>query len=164
METVRLRKCFQEVRRWGRERRRSWKPSKVCSGLFTIYYLSKFSVSMHLSVGSSKPCCGNDSISEFRAQVKRFRNCSYSPSRLVFLSSRSAPLHRNGSRMTGCSVAWRHKEQLRTVLDYIGSTYSYFEKGCRKNVHATIPKGNMGYDQYTVLTTVTVGPTLVAFL
>ena len=28
--------------------------------------------------------------------------------------------------------------------------YSYFEKGCRKNVHATIPKGNMGYDQYTV--------------
>ena len=28
--------------------------------------------------------------------------------------------------------------------------YSYFEKGCRKNVHATIPKGNMGYDRYTV--------------
>ena len=28
--------------------------------------------------------------------------------------------------------------------------YSYFEKGCRKNVHATIAKGNMGYDQYTV--------------
>ena len=23
--------------------------------------------------------------------------------------------------------------------------YSYFEKGCRKNVHATIPKGNMRY-------------------
>ena len=30
------------------------------------------------------------------------------------------------------------------------TVYSYFEKGCRKNVHATIPKGNMGYDQYTV--------------
>ena len=28
--------------------------------------------------------------------------------------------------------------------------YSYFEKGCRKNVHTTIPKGNMGYNQYTV--------------
>ena len=27
--------------------------------------------------------------------------------------------------------------------------YSYFEKGCRKNLHATIPKDNMGYDQYT---------------
>ena len=25
-----------------------------------------------------------------------------------------------------------------------------FREGCRKNVHATNPKGNMGYDQYTV--------------
>ena len=30
------------------------------------------------------------------------------------------------------------------------SAYSYFEKSCQKNVHATIPKGNMGYDRYTV--------------
>ena len=30
------------------------------------------------------------------------------------------------------------------------SVYSYFEKGCWKNVHATIPKGNMGDNQYTV--------------
>ena len=30
------------------------------------------------------------------------------------------------------------------------ATPLYFEKGCRKNVHATIPKGNMGYDRYTV--------------
>ena len=30
------------------------------------------------------------------------------------------------------------------------TVYSYFEKGCRKNVHTTIPKGNMGYDRYTV--------------
>ena len=28
--------------------------------------------------------------------------------------------------------------------------YSYFEKGCRKTVHTTIPRGNMGYDQYAV--------------
>ena len=27
--------------------------------------------------------------------------------------------------------------------------YSYFEKGCRK-MHSTIPKGNMGYNQYKV--------------
>ena len=40
----------------------------------------------------------------------------------------------------------------------------YFEKGCRKNVQATIPKGNMGYVQYTVPDTVTVEPTVVAFL
>ena len=44
------------------------------------------------------------------------------------------------------------------------SLYSYFEKGCRKNVHATIPKGNMGYDQYTVPDTVAVEPTFVTFL
>ena len=33
-----------------------------------------------------------------------------------------------------------------------------------KTVHATIPKGNMGYDQYTVPDTVAVEPTFVAFL
>ena len=48
------------------------------------------------------------------------------------------------------------------VLTLTG-TYSYFEKGCRKNVHATIPRGNMGYVQYTVPDTVVVEPTFVAF-
>ena len=33
-----------------------------------------------------------------------------------------------------------------------------------KNVHATIPKGNMGYDQYTVPDTVAVELSFVAFL
>ena len=33
-----------------------------------------------------------------------------------------------------------------------------------KNVHATITKGNMGYVQYSVPDTVSVEPTLVAFL
>ena len=33
-----------------------------------------------------------------------------------------------------------------------------------KNVHSTIPKGNMGYDQYTVPDTEAVEPTFVAFL
>ena len=33
-----------------------------------------------------------------------------------------------------------------------------------KNVHALIPKGNLGYDQYTVSDTVAVKPTFVAFL
>ena len=33
-----------------------------------------------------------------------------------------------------------------------------------KSVNATIPKGNMGYDQYTVPDTVAVEPTFVAFL
>ena len=33
-----------------------------------------------------------------------------------------------------------------------------------KNVHATIPKGHMGYDQYTVPDFAAVEPTFVAFL
>ena len=43
---------------------------------------------------------------------------------------------------------------------------SYFEKGCRKKVcvHATIPKGKMGHDQYTVPDTVAVEPSFVALL
>ena len=32
-----------------------------------------------------------------------------------------------------------------------------------RNVHATIPIGNMGYDQHTVPDTVAVEPTFVAF-
>ena len=38
------------------------------------------------------------------------------------------------------------------------------ERLSEKKVHATIPKGNMGYDQYTVPDTVAVEPTFVAFL
>ena len=33
-----------------------------------------------------------------------------------------------------------------------------------KKVHSTIPKGNMGYDKYTVPDTVAVEPAFVAFL
>ena len=42
--------------------------------------------------------------------------------------------------------------------------YSYFETGGRKNVQATIPKGNLGYDQPTVPDTIAVKPSLVVFL
>ena len=42
-------------------------------------------------------------------------------------------------------------------------TYSYFEKGCRKNVHATIPKGNVGYDQYSVSDDCTYGTYFCCF-
>ena len=37
-------------------------------------------------------------------------------------------------------------------------------KVARKNGHATIPQGNMGYVKSTVLDTVAVEPTFVAFL
>ena len=38
------------------------------------------------------------------------------------------------------------------------------ERLSEKSVHTTIPKCNMGYDQYTVSDTVAVEPTFVAFL
>ena len=41
------------------------------------------------------------------------------------------------------------KRRVDFLMIYL-PVYSYFETGCRKNVHATIPKGNMGYDQYPV--------------
>ena len=51
-----------------------------------------------------------------------------------------------------------------TAFGYI--IYSYFEKSCRKNVEAAIPKGNMGSDQYTIPRpdTVAVEPTFLASL
>ena len=38
-----------------------------------------------------------------------------------------------------------------------------FEKGRQKNVHATIPKVNMGYDQYAVPDTAAVKSYVVVF-
>ena len=55
---------------------------------------------------------------------------------------------------------------------FLYCSMSYFRIGIQlfrerlseKNVHATIPKGSMGYDQYTVPDTVTVELSFVAFL
>ena len=55
-------------------------------------------------------------------------------------------------------------EDRLVVFAMAASVYSYFEKIVGKDVHATIPKGNMGYVQYTVPDTVAVEPTFVAFL
>ena len=47
----------------------------------------------------------------------------------------------------------------------VNSKYTAISRKFVKNkVHATIPKGNMGYDQYLFLTTVAVEPTFVTFL
>ena len=47
----------------------------------------------------------------------------------------------------------------RSIVSFRRPLYSYFKKGfVGKNVHATVPKGNMGYDQYTVPDTVAVEP------
>ena len=51
-----------------------------------------------------------------------------------------------------------------TEVNNCFSIQLFRERLSEKNVHATIPKGNMGYDQYTVPDTVAVEPTFVAFL
>ena len=52
-----------------------------------------------------------------------------------------------------------------SVRDYLLSGIQLFrERLSEKKVHATIPKGNIGYDQYTVPDTVAVEPAFVAFL
>ena len=50
-------------------------------------------------------------------------------------------------------------EEVRTIV-YTAIS----RKVVGKKVHATIPKGNMGYDQYTVSETVAVEPTFAASL
>ena len=71
-----------------------------------------------------------------------------------------------GLKKLGCASffnpllsVWMSDETLFVVLDTAIS-----RKVVGKKVHATIPKGNMGYDQYTVPDTVAVEPTFVAFL
>ena len=45
-----------------------------------------------------------------------------------------------------------------------GNIQLFRESLSEKNAHATIPKGNMGYNQFTVSDTVGVEPSFVAFL
>ena len=53
-----------------------------------------------------------------------------------------------------CFQSLRHAKQYTAIS----------RKVVGKNVYATIPKGNMGYDQYTVPDFVAVETTFVAFL
>ena len=64
--------------------------------------------------------------------------------------------------LRGALAVGREKEGELTTTS-VEFENSYFEKGCRKKVHKTIPKGNMGYVQYTFPDTVAVKPTFVAF-
>ena len=53
---------------------------------------------------------------------------------------------------------------IAAIIFWLRSINSCSRKVVWKNVHLTIPKGNMGYAQYTVPDTVVVEPTFVAFL
>ena len=58
-------------------------------------------------------------------------------------------------------------ELLTSYSEQLLSSYPYTavsRKVVRKKVHATIPKGTMVYDQYTVPDTVAVEPAFVSFL
>ena len=68
---------------------------------------------------------------------------------VAWLSSQSAGLSNRRPEFKTCPdrwiCSWYFKSSATLVI------YSYFERGGRKNVHATIPKGNMGYDQQCIL-------------
>ena len=59
----------------------------------------------------------------------------------------------------------RDQRSVNSCLANYPSVYTAISrKVVGKNVHATIPKGNVGYDQYTVPDTVAVEPTFVKFI
>ena len=89
---------------------------------------------------------------------------------LMFLSL----VYRRDPFLAHCYIQCTHP-LLARLLDVIKCSITFMlimalsytaisRKVVRKNVHATIPKGNMGYVQYTVPDTVAVEPTFVSFL
>ena len=59
---------------------------------------------------------------------------------------------------------WLHPCGTFLVLMNYDYIQLFRERLSETNVHATIPKGNMGYEQYTVPDSAAVKPTFVAFL
>ena len=55
-------------------------------------------------------------------------------------------------------------KKCKSTCRFTSVLYSYFEKADGMNIHATIPKGNIGYDQYTVPDTVAAEHTFLALL
>ena len=61
--------------------------------------------------------------------------------------------------LLGCKI------KLSQLLLFFNVLYTAISrKVVGKNVHATIPRGNMGYDQYTVPDSVVVKTSFIAFL
>ena len=65
---------------------------------------------------------------------------------------------------THCLVTVSVKNEYILHCQPLGLNTAISRKVVAKNAHTTIPKGNMGYVQYTVPDTVAVEPTFVAFL
>ena len=64
------------------------------------------------------------------------------------------------SGLLSCPLTYIQDNISRPSIQYTAIS----RKVVGKKVHATIPKGNMGYDQYIVPDTVAVEPTFAAFL
>ena len=62
------------------------------------------------------------------------------------------------------SIVWKLTSFQRELRIVAFKYTAISRKVVGKHVHATIPKSNMGYDQYTVPDTVAVEPTFAAFL
>ena len=69
---------------------------------------------------------------------------------------RDSAIQANTERTTPPPTPLDPHAHARSVQSSSRLLYSYFEKGLWEttDVHATIPKGNMGYDQYTAPDTV----------
>ena len=71
------------------------------------------------------------------------------------------------SALHPCSMSHLYHEDLIVLFPKrtTNTDIQLFREGLsEKKVHATIPKGNLGYDQYTVSDTVAVEPTFTASL
>ena len=72
------------------------------------------------------------------------------------------------TKQPGGNLLHKHKTVKSDVVEERPATCTMYtailRKVVGKNVHATIPKGNMGYDPYTVPDTVAVKISLIAFL
>ena len=92
--------------------------------------------------------------------------CSWAPcnerlSTTIGTMEQTCPLSRNKrsdhltTRETAYYILFSAQKRIYTAVS---------RKVVRKNVHATIPKGNMGYDQFAVPDTAAVESSIVAFL
>ena len=79
-------------------------------------------------------------------------------------------IYRQVNKWLKCIQLFRERLSEK-IISYPDLTLFYIESGrgrsgyeIRKKVHATIPKGNMGYDQNTVSDTVADEPTFAASL
>ena len=115
-----------------------------------------------LQTGPSGPSLQGDRGQSFQYTASRTKNLENPTSRVVVKSPYTVQEFSLFPKPHSISVNSRYPIiPLQTLLNVYTAIS---RKVVGKNVHAEIPKGNLGYDQYTVSDTVAVKPTFVAFL